>query len=160
MGKFMLNGIAYTGTGTPVTANPTAAATDSLTKVKIENTVYNVGGGISFTTLVDETHGTRHQDYYILVDSIYNYDYIYILGYYNIGGEIIYRNMFLPSRCFDRYSMGSYHFTIDLLYNGGSYYTNFRMHDPQASGGSGMQIDYENDGGSRAAIDTVIGVNI
>lgn len=47
MGKLMLNNISYTGGsgGTNVVPNPPEAATDDLTSIKIDNTVYNLAGG-------------------------------------------------------------------------------------------------------------------
>lgn len=47
MGNLMLNGISYTGGsgGTNVVPNPPETATDDLTSVKIDNTVYNLAGG-------------------------------------------------------------------------------------------------------------------
>lgn len=47
MGKLMLNNINYTGGsgGTNVIPNPPETATDDLTSIKIDNTVYNLAGG-------------------------------------------------------------------------------------------------------------------
>lgn len=47
MGKLMLNNINYTGGsgGTNVVPNPPETATDDLTSIKIDNTVYNLAGG-------------------------------------------------------------------------------------------------------------------
>lgn len=47
MGKLILNNINYTGGsgGTNVIPNPPETATDDLTSIKIDNTVYNLAGG-------------------------------------------------------------------------------------------------------------------
>lgn len=59
MGKLMLNNINYTGGsgGTNVVPNPPETATDDLTSVKIDNTVYNLaGGGNVYGAFIDTTN--------------------------------------------------------------------------------------------------------
>ena len=45
MGSIMKNGIAYGGGGTDVVANPSGTATDTLEKLKVGSTVYDIAGG-------------------------------------------------------------------------------------------------------------------
>lgn len=58
MGAIYKNGIAYGGGGTAVEANPSASATDTLEKLKVGSTVYELAGGGSHIVqlpVVDET---------------------------------------------------------------------------------------------------------
>ena len=45
MGSIMKNGIAYGGGGTDVVANPSGTATDTLEKLKVGSTIYDLAGG-------------------------------------------------------------------------------------------------------------------
>lgn len=62
MGIIMFNGEEYGG-GSDVVANPSGSATASLTKLKVDNTIYSIsGGGGSSTTPYLKSSGTQFID--------------------------------------------------------------------------------------------------
>lgn len=87
------------GGGTTVIANPAGAATDTLNKLQVGQTIYNIpsGGGGSFsqTLLYENTNfasaaGTANiTKSYTLLDSLDNYDAVIVYGFmYNVNTNI------------------------------------------------------------------------
>lgn len=80
MGKLMLNNINYTGGsgGTNVVPNPPETATDDLTSVKIDNTVYNLAGGdvadveVNGESVLDANHVAQIKSYKTLTQAEYD----------------------------------------------------------------------------------------
>lgn len=80
MGKLMLNNISYTGGsgGTNVVPNPPETATDDLTSIKIDNTVYNLAGGdvadveVNGESVLDANHIAQIKSYKTLTQAEYD----------------------------------------------------------------------------------------
>lgn len=79
MGKIMKNGENYSGWGSPsgggttVVANPSGAATDTLNKLQVENTIYSIpsgGGGSGVTVIADKSN------FYEVITALTNGQYV------------------------------------------------------------------------------------
>lgn len=69
------------GGGTTVIANPSGTATDILTKIQVDNTIYDIqdGGGSGSRTLLFS--GSASSGNITLSESYENYDYLYVVAY-------------------------------------------------------------------------------
>lgn len=69
------------GGGTTVIANPSGTATDTLTKIQVDNTIYDIqdGGGSGSRTLLFS--GSASSGNISLNESYENYDYLYVVAY-------------------------------------------------------------------------------
>lgn len=67
--------------GTTVIANPSGTATDTLTKIQVDNTIYDIqdGGGSGSRTLLFS--GSALSGNISLNESYENYDYLYVVAY-------------------------------------------------------------------------------
>lgn len=160
MGRIMVNGENYSGS--EVVANPTLAGTESnLTGLEVDGTKYAVsggggGGGVEIKQILDNS-AWASPNTYELTESVYNFDFIIIVGAYNFGGNQVTCSNIFPSDYLTVRTdgMANWHYIQLQCWE---HVTTFGMNNPSASGGAGDKIDYVSDSGSRCIIRNVYGV--
>lgn len=160
MGKIMVNGENYSGT--EVVANPTLEGGEAtLNSLEIDAVKYALGGGgggsLEIKKIFDNVSGTSYTTYQ-LTESVYNFDFIIIIGQVLLGSNLV-----------NSYGIFTSEFLKQKIKNGINYYmqvacqeqvTNYQMNNPQNEGGDGDKIDYASDSGVRTTIMQIYGIKI
>lgn len=160
MGSIMINNEMF---GCDVVANPTILPGETetpLTGMQINGAKYSVegggGGGIEIKQILDNS-AWASPNTYELSESVYDFDFIILVGAYNFGGNQVTCSNIIPSDYLTirQDGMANWHYIQLQCWE---HMTYFGMNNPSASGGTGDKIDYVSDTGSRAVIRNVYGV--
>lgn len=150
--------------GCDVVANPTLLPGESetpLTGMQINGAKYSVegggGGSLEIKKIFDNVSGTSYTTYQ-LTESVYNFDFIIIIGQVLLGSNLV-----------NSYGIFTSEFLKQKLKDGINYYmqvacqeqvTNYQMNNPQNEGGNGDKIDYASDSGVRTTIMQIYGIKL